>query len=92
MRNPEKSALRKQFRRARAQMSADERNAATETINRLLNDSITSYKIDTALFKFNNTLDQFNKTARAIQDSWLIRLFPKKKTNEKSKKDTTKME
>lgn len=36
MRNPEKSALRKQFRRARAQMSADERNAATETINRLL--------------------------------------------------------
>ena len=33
MRNPEKSALRKQFRRARAQMSADERNAATETIN-----------------------------------------------------------
>lgn len=36
MRNPEKSALRKQFRRARAQMSADERNTATETINRLL--------------------------------------------------------
>jgi len=36
MRNPEKSALRKQFRRARAQMSADERNAATETISRLL--------------------------------------------------------
>lgn len=36
MRNPEKSALRKQFRRARAQMSADERNAATKTINRLL--------------------------------------------------------
>ena len=36
MRNPEKSALRKQFRRARAQMSADERNAATETINCLL--------------------------------------------------------
>ena len=36
MRNPEKSALRKQFRRARAQMSADERNAAIETINRLL--------------------------------------------------------
>ncbi|MGN6975883.1 5-formyltetrahydrofolate cyclo-ligase, partial [Neisseria sp. P0006.S006] len=36
MRNPEKSALRKQFRRARAQMSTDERNAATETINRLL--------------------------------------------------------
>jgi len=36
MRNPDKSALRKQFRRARAQMSADERNAATETISRLL--------------------------------------------------------
>ena len=36
MRNPEKSALRKQFRRARAQMSADERNAATKTISRLL--------------------------------------------------------
>ena len=36
MRNPEKSALRKQFRRARAQMSTDERNAATKTINRLL--------------------------------------------------------
>ena len=36
MRNPDKSTLRKQFRRARAQMSADERNASTETISRLL--------------------------------------------------------
>lgn len=36
MRNPAKSALRKQFRRARAQMGADERNAATENISRLL--------------------------------------------------------
>ena len=74
------------------QKATESINTGKGTINRLLNDSITSYKIDTALFKFNNTLDQFNKTARAIQDSWLIRLFPKKKTNEKSKKDTTKME
>ena len=70
------------------QKATESINTGKGTINRLLNDSITSYKIDTALFKFNNTLDQFNKTARAIQDSWLIRLFTKKKASEKTRTDT----
>jgi len=64
-------------------------NKGKGTINLLLNDSSTSAGIDTTILKLNNSLDQFNKTARAIQDSWLIRLFPKKKTTEKAKTDTT---
>lgn len=58
------------------------------TINRLLNDSNTSAGIDTAVIKLNQSLDQFNTTARAIQNSWLIRLFSKKKTTENINTET----
>ena len=71
------------------QKATESINRGEGTINRLLNDSITAYKIDTAIFKLNNSLDQFTKTARAIEDSWLIRIFPKKKTSEKTKTDTS---
>lgn len=71
------------------QKATESINRGEGTINRLLNDSITAYKIDTAIFKLNNSLDQFTKTARAIEDSWFIRIFPKKKTSEKTKTDTS---
>ncbi|MHB9056504.1 MAG: MlaD family protein [Paludibacteraceae bacterium] len=55
------------------------------TINMLLNDQITAQKIDTAITKVQSSLQQFDRTAKAIEDSWIVKLFSKKK-----KKDVQK--
>ena len=58
-------------------------NSGDGAVNLLLNSKQTAQNIDTTIVKVQNSLNEFDKTAKAIQDSWLIRLFSKKK-----KKDT----
>lgn len=57
-------------------------NSGEGTVNMLLNDKTTALKIDTTINKVQNTLDEFDKTAKAIQDSWIVKLFSKKKKKE----------
>ncbi|NLI71490.1 MAG: MCE family protein [Bacteroidales bacterium] len=61
-------------------------NSGEGTVNMLLNDKKTALKIDTTINKVQSTLDEFDKTAKAIQDSWIIRWFPKKKKENKEAK------
>lgn len=55
------------------------------TVNLLLNSKETAQNIDTTIVRVQSSLEQFNKTAKAIEDSWIIRLFSKKKKKEDSK-------
>lgn len=54
-------------------------NKGEGAVNLLLNNKNTAQNIDTTILKLQNSLSEFDKTARAIQESWLIRLFTKKK-------------
>lgn len=60
-------------------------NQGDGPVNLLLNSKKTAQNIDTTILKLQNSLDEFDKTAQAIQDSWLIRLFTKKKKKDKQK-------
>lgn len=48
-------------------------------VNLLLNSKATAQNIDTAIIKLQGSLEQFDKTAKAIEESWIVRLFSKKK-------------
>ncbi len=54
-------------------------NQGDGTVNLLLNNKETAQNIDTTIVRVQGSLEQFNKTAKAIEDSWIIRLFSKKK-------------
>lgn len=54
-------------------------NSGEGTVNMLLNSKKTAQNIDTAILKLQNSLEEFDKTAQAIQESWIVRLFSKKK-------------
>ena len=58
-------------------------NKGEGAVNLLLNNKNTAQNIDTTILKLQNSLSEFDKTAIAIQDSWLIRLFTKKKNKDK---------
>ncbi|NLO69456.1 MAG: MCE family protein [Porphyromonadaceae bacterium] len=64
-------------------------NSGEGTINMLLNNQKTAQNIDTTILKLQNTLTEFDKTAKAIQDSWIVRLFSKKKKKNKEKEDSS---
>ncbi len=59
-------------------------NSGDGPVNMLLNSKRTAENIDTTIVKVQNSLSEFDKTAKAIQDSWLIRLFSKKKKKDKT--------
>ncbi len=54
-------------------------NSGDGPVNLLLNSRQTAQNIDTTIIKVQNSLSEFDKTAKAIQDSWIVRLFSKKK-------------
>lgn len=59
-------------------------NYGEGAVNLLLNNKNTAQNIDTTILKLQNSLNEFDKTARAVQNSWLIQLFNRK--NSKIKK------
>lgn len=58
-------------------------NTGEGTVNMLLNNKETAQNIDTTIVKLQHSLSEFDKAAKAIQESWLIRLFSKKKKKDK---------
>ena len=62
-------------------------NSGDGAVNMLLNSKNTAQNIDTTILKMQNSLSEFDKTAKAIQESWLIRLFTKKKNKDKKTKN-----
>ncbi|MFV0391998.1 MAG: MlaD family protein [Paludibacteraceae bacterium] len=54
-------------------------NSGDGPVNLLLNSKQTAQNIDTTILKVQGSLEQFNSTAKAIEESWIIRLFSKKK-------------
>lgn len=67
------------------QKTANSINSGEGTINMLLNDKETAQNIDSVINKLQHSLSEFDKTAKAIQESWLIRRSSKKKKEDKSK-------
>ncbi len=60
-------------------------NMGDGTVNKLLNDKATAQTIDSTIVKLQGSLSEFDKTAKAIQDSWLLNLFTKKKNKTEKK-------
>ena len=66
-------------------------NYGEGAVNLLLNNKNTAQNIDTTILKLQNSLNEFDKTARAVQNSWLIQLFSRKKLKDKkTAKDSIK--
>lgn len=66
-------------------------NYGEGAVNLLLNNKNTAQNIDTTILKLQNSLNEFDKTARAVQNSWLIQLFNRKKLKDKkTAKDSIK--
>ena len=66
-------------------------NYGEGAVNLLLNNKNTAQNIDTTILKLQNSLNEFDKTARAVQNSWLIQLFSRKKLKDKkTTKDSIK--
>ena len=66
-------------------------NHGEGAVNLLLNNKNTAQNIDTTILKLQNSLNEFDKTARAVQNSWLIQLFSRKKLKDKkTTKDSIK--
>ena len=66
-------------------------NYGEGAVNLLLNNKNTAQNIDTTILKLQNSLNEFDKTARAVQNSWLIQLFNRKKLKDKkTTKDSIK--
>lgn len=64
-------------------------NSGDGAVNMLLNSRKTAQNIDTAIIKVQNSLEQFDKTAKAIEESWIVRLFSKKKKKDQEEKAKT---
>ncbi len=84
----------------KTQLVAENLETATQRINHgegavnlLLNSKNTAQNIDTTILKLQNSLNEFDKTAKAVQNSWLIQLFSKKKNKDnKQLRDTLKQQ
>lgn len=60
-------------------------NTGEGTINKLLTDSVFADSLQIALRKLNRSLDNVSEAADAIERSWIIRVFSKKKKKNKNK-------
>ena len=49
---------------------------------KFIHDKEMSLRMDTTVTKVNSGVDQFILTAKAIEDSWIIKLFTKKKKSQ----------
>jgi phospholipid/cholesterol/gamma-HCH transport system substrate-binding protein len=54
-------------------------NEGKGTVGMLLNNESTAQNLDTTILKVQSSLIQFEKTAKAIENSWILNLFSKKK-------------
>lgn len=54
-------------------------NDGKGTVGMLLNNESTAQNVDTTILKIQSSLMQFEKTAKAIENSWILKLFSKKK-------------
>ena len=54
-------------------------NDGKGTVGMLLNNESTAQNVDTTILKVQSSLMQFEKTAKAIENSWILKLFSKKK-------------
>lgn len=80
----------------KADVAVENLTATTRTINEgdgaityLLKSPKLTNDIDTTIQNVNVSLEQFNKTAKAIEESWIVRLFSKKNKKEKGKQVQT---
>ncbi len=65
-------------------------NDGNGVINRLIYDKNLANKVDTAVSSVDDGVKQIIKTAKAIEDSWIIRLFSKKKKTPQTADTTNK--
>lgn len=65
-------------------------NNGDGALSLLLNNKKTAENVDTTILKVNTGLDQLSRTAKAIEDSWILRVFNKKKKNKPQKTDSVK--
>lgn len=63
------------------EITANAINQGDGVAYKFIHDKKMSLRMDTTVTKVNSGVDQFILTAKAIEDSWLIRLFTKKKKN-----------
>lgn len=61
------------------QTTTQQINDGNGVVSKLLNNKSTANSIDSTILKVQESLEQFDKTAIAIQESWLLRMFSKKK-------------
>lgn len=54
-------------------------NTGEGSVSLLLNNKRTAGNVDTTIIKVNTGIDQFNRTAKAIENSWILNIFNKKK-------------
>lgn len=52
-------------------------------VNKVLYDTMLTYQIDTTILNVNSGIDEIVETAQAIEDSWIVNLFSKKKKKKK---------
>lgn len=63
-------------------------NTGDGAISLLLNNKKTANNVDTTIIKVNSSLDQFNQTAKAIENSWILNVFNKKKKKDNKTANT----
>lgn len=59
--------------------TSNQLNNGEGTLSLLLHSKQTAQNIDTTIIKLQGSLEQFNRTAKAVEESWIVRLFSKKK-------------
>lgn len=61
------------------QLFADELNTGNGLVQSLASDSTVMLQIDSTLVNLNDGIDEIEKTAQAIRESWIINIFPGRK-------------
>ncbi len=56
---------------------------SNSVMNKILYDTTLAYQIDTTILNVNTGIEEIVETAQAIEDSWIVNLFSKKKKKDK---------
>ncbi len=69
------------------QKTATNINSENSSVNQIIKSPDFAKKLDSTITNINVSLEQFNKTANAIEESWILNVFSKKKKNKDTEEE-----